>query len=275
MTLASRIFNVLPPDLAFKLATRLARRIHRGSLKPRDQQLLCRFERFKFGARKHLVAYRVGQGPLVILGHGWAGRATQMMPMALTLAEAGFECVTFDASAHGESGGQHTGFDSLRADLLALHQHLEQRPIHALVAHSASGLAAMSARHLNGLRANAYVCIAAPLFPYPPVDTLRSVLGLSPEVIARCKTYYAAQFGQSWECLKQGWVYRPTESGAPLLLMYDRSDDRVQFSDAASIADLWPGAEVFASDQLGHQKLLWSEAGMARVATFISAGRGC
>ena len=50
--------------------------------------------------------WRIGEGPAVLLVHGWGGRASQLLSLAEPLLGAGCSLVTFDAPAHGLSSGR-------------------------------------------------------------------------------------------------------------------------------------------------------------------------
>ena len=57
-----------------------------------------------------VVAYRWGRGErAVLLLHGWQGRASQFAPLVRELVAEGFRVTSFDAPAHGASGGQGKG----------------------------------------------------------------------------------------------------------------------------------------------------------------------
>ena len=48
-----------------------------------------------------LATYTWGEGPAVLLAHGWGSRASHMALIARGLARNGFRAVAFDAPAHG------------------------------------------------------------------------------------------------------------------------------------------------------------------------------
>ena len=50
-----------------------------------------------------------GQGPWVVLVHGWGGHAGQLHAFVPALLAAGFRVAAFDAPAHGASGGSRHG----------------------------------------------------------------------------------------------------------------------------------------------------------------------
>lgn len=263
------IFRLLPDAVAFRLATRLAGRAANQVPRERDRELVRGSTRFLFGPDNGLVGYVRGIGPLVVFAHGWGGRATQMAMLANHLAERGFRCVIFDATGHGESKAGHISFRQLGHDLATLLEHLDM-PVHSLVMHSASGLATMAARRRLDIRAQRYVCISAPFYPYPPIDALRRQLNLSESALGLCKQFYARQFDSSWESLRSGEAYQHDEESR-LLLVYDTDDDNVSHVDGESIRCQWAGAKLLVTHELGHHKILWDPRVIEQTAEFLSA----
>lgn len=98
-----------------------------------------------------LMSYRLGQGPVWLLMHGWSGSASQFYPLMSHIAAQGFTAIAYDHPAHGHSAG-HTGhlpcfvraFDELVAKLSD-----EAGPIQGVVAHSMGGAVTLSSRVPN------------------------------------------------------------------------------------------------------------------------------
>ena len=53
--------------------------------------------------RDRVRAWQWGEGPPVLLVHGWEGHAAQFAGFIPRLLEQGFSAVAFDAPAHGQS----------------------------------------------------------------------------------------------------------------------------------------------------------------------------
>ncbi|MEZ6964790.1 alpha/beta hydrolase [Aeromonas sp. S9(2024)] len=95
-----------------------------------------------------LMSYRLGQGPVWLLMHGWSGSATQFYPLMSHIATQGFTAIAYDHPAHGHSAGQ-TGhlprfvraFDELAASVAD-----ELGPIAGIIAHSMGGAVTLSSR---------------------------------------------------------------------------------------------------------------------------------
>ena len=52
-----------------------------------------------------LMSYRLGQGPVWLLMHGWSGSASQFYPLMNHIAAQGFTALAYDHPAHGQSEG--------------------------------------------------------------------------------------------------------------------------------------------------------------------------
>ena len=257
----------MPDSWAFRIARALASLPSRPPLREADRRILDQAQRFEFQACGTRVAWSLGEGPIVVLVHGWGGRAGQLAGLAQRIASRGFTAILFDSAAHGESSGKRIEFGNFAADTAALVHHLK-RPVHACVGHSAGGLGMMAARTLHGLHAERYICICAPRAPYVPVDEIRKQLNPGDAVLERCRAYYAQSFGQSWEVLDRAWAYSP-RSDERLMLIYDRNDGRVEPGDGHRILQAWPQAELVQTEGLGHQKVLWDSQVADRVCGFL------
>ena len=97
----------------------------------------------------------------MLLVHGWAGDAQQMLTLAEALAQAGFDPVLLDFPAHGRSGGWRATLPQFARALWAASARLG--PLHAVVAHSLGALAAAHAA-ANGLPVGRLALLA----PSPP-----------------------------------------------------------------------------------------------------------
>ncbi len=106
-----------------------------------------------------------GEGPLVVLAHGWTSRRQMWAPVAHRLVAAGRTVALYDERGHGEStcGRDGTTAEAIGDDLAVVLQALDAR--HAVVAgHSMGGMAILScaARHPDvlGERAGALVLVS-------------------------------------------------------------------------------------------------------------------
>lgn len=268
------LLHVLPTGVAASVAMLLASLAVRMRLKPRDREALARGQQLAWGPRGKHVAYAWGRGPLVVLIHGWGGSAAQMVPLAEHLAWMGFRAVAPDISGHGASPGLRITFDRFIRDVDQLTRDLGEQP-QALIGHSAGGMTLMAARRAHRLRTRSFVCLNAPLYPYPPIAAIRKAVAPPEAVLRCCQHRYAAQFDTALDDLQAGVLY--TEANVPLMLVYDRDDDQVHHSDASAIAQVWPDSQTVFTDGLGHHRTLWDDAVLVAVGDFVAAhsAAGC
>ena len=80
-----------------------------------------------------------GEGPRILLVHGWSGRASNMIKIIQKLKQNNFDIYAFDAPAHGKSKGSNTNLPEFISCIESLAAKLN--PVHALVGHSLGGFA--------------------------------------------------------------------------------------------------------------------------------------
>lgn len=260
--------RVLPTRPATNLTIALANRSIRPLPQPAESALMKQAVRVAFGNQQNLVAWSWGEGPKVVLVHGWGGRATQMAPLAQSLATCGFQVFVPEITGHGNSPGHSTSWRSFVADIVAFARALNS-PIHAYVGHSAGALTAMVARAQGSIQAERYVCVAAPSFPYPPVVAVRRRLNPPQRVIERYERYLAAQLRADWHEMEACWAYRGL--GQNLLLVHDRDDRFVEHNEVEKIAAACPGATVLKTTGLGHVRLLSEPQVLHAIERFLRA----
>lgn len=249
---ARYLIKAVPESAAISITRALATRTQRPPVSSAEQEAMAQASKLYYGADNRHVAWAWGEGPLVVLVHGWNGRAAQMAPLARHIASLGFRSVAIDVTGHGDSPERHTRWEYFLRDIAALSQSLGG-DIYAYVGHSAGGLTVMAARQLKGLRARRYVCISAPSYPFPPIVAIQRKLDPRQAVVERYKAYIAQQFGTTWEQLQAGRAY--ANAGPDLLLFYDEMDRYVNHTEGDRIQSLCPGARLIKTRAYGHGKI--------------------
>lgn len=211
--------------------------------------------------REVLRAWRLGEGPAVLLVHGWGGRADQLAPFVDPLRAAGCAPVLFDAPAHGGSTGRLTSGLGFAEAVAAVAQAVGAR---AAVGHSLGGLGVAWAL-AGGLALDAAVLVAPPRGPVEFFRRFCDALRLSPDVRDATRARLGRRLGVALE--EVDLARRVGET--PLLVFHDRDDREVPWSDGDAIARAWPRAALISTDGLGHRRILRDEAVTARAASFV------
>jgi pimeloyl-ACP methyl ester carboxylesterase len=257
----------LSPALAAALAARLFLRAPaRRKNSDRDREVLAAATPFEVEFDgETLRAWRWGHGPVVLLVHGWGGSAGQLRAFVAPLVQAGFSVVAFDAPGHGASTGRWLSLPRFASAIA--HVAASVGPLHAVVAHSFGGPASSFAMH-RGLQVARAVQIG------PPADALAWFrkfsrhLGL-PEGVAlaaqdRVERRVGIGLGELNAQAIEPFVTRP------LLVLHDRQDAEVPWSDGRSIAKASPNAILRTTDSLGHRRILRDPQVIADVVRFVA-----
>ncbi len=236
-----------------------------GRSRRRGRAELEKAEHFLFHSRgKALSAWMWGQGPLVLLAHGWAGRGGQMAPLGQALAQAGFRAIVFDAPGHGRSPGATSSLPEMAWAIHDLGRRMG--PVHGLVAHSLGSAAASHALY-QGLQVEKVVYMA----PVADITYLAHLymekIGFTREVLKRMQAWTERRFGTLWAQF-EGRKLAPS-LGHPLLLFHDRADRQVPWEQGRALAAAWPEAELVSTRGRGHLGILRDPAVIERTVEFL------
>jgi pimeloyl-ACP methyl ester carboxylesterase len=211
--------------------------------------------------RDVLRGWRFGEGPAVLLVHGWNGRAEQLAPFVPPLVAAGCAPVLFDAPAHGGSTGRRTSGFGFAEAVRAVAAAVEAR---AAVGHSLGGFGLAWAL-AGGLELDAAVLVAPARGPAEYFRRFCDALGLSPGVRDATRARLARRFGAGVDDIDLA----RRVGGTPLLVFHDEGDREVPWGDGDAIARAWPRAELVSTRGLGHRRILRDGSVTARAAAFV------
>lgn len=216
--------------------------------------------------RPGLFARAWGEGgPLVIALHGWRGRTTQFGPLAGALATRGFRTIAIDLPGHGRSTGERAT-PRLMAELLVEVTKLTG-PSQAVVGHSFGG-AVLGAALAFGFRTSRIVIVSSPTrvsrLPFMWAKALR----LPPRAMAHFARLLDEHAGRP--VAELDLVATGPHCGIPALLVHDRGDAVIPYSEAEILAAAWPALKMITTTGLGHRDILADAAVVAAIAEFIS-----
>ena len=213
-----------------------------------------------------IQAWQFGEGPTVVVAHGWNGDSTQLVRLIARLVKGGFEVVAFDQPAHGLSAGTRTDVaemaDAVRSVVFRV------RPVHAVVGHSLGATATALAMAWGA-------AIPRAVFIAPPVQVpwfaraFAARLGLSPERAEGMLRKLETTIGETraFDLLRLAPQQR-----APLLVLHDRADREVPFAHGEALAAAWPGARLQPLANLGHRRMLREPRVLEEIVDFLREG---
>jgi pimeloyl-ACP methyl ester carboxylesterase len=215
-----------------------------------------------------LAAWSFGQGPAVLLVHGWEGHAGQLAAFVAPLVASGHRVVAFDLPAHGGSSGEET--DLFRAAAAVRAVAASVGGARAVIGHSFGGAATAIAIGA-GLAAERAVLLASSSEGTLFARRAAQLLGLSGARATGMLMEIGAIAGRP---LDQARVaLHVAAAHAPALLLHDPADAEVPFHQAEEIAAAWPGARLEAVTGVGHRRILRSPEVVRRAVEFVGPAR--
>ena len=261
ISVASRV----APGPTSAVVDRLFRSTRRSAPRPGERDILD-------GATPSEVAgmrvWSWGEGPTVLLVHGWNGRATQLGDFVEPLVARGYRVVAFDAIGHGESRGKFSSLPELATCIELVADALGE--VYGVIAHSLGGAATTFALS-RGLRVERAVFISPPSDPREFLSMVSGALGASDEVRLLVKERVERRLGTALEDMRAEMLARSMTT--PLLVIHDENDKEVPVGVGRRIARAWPDAELVITQGLGHQRILRAEPVLNRAVSFIDAPR--
>ena len=262
-----KIAAAIAPERTERYAADLFRRPRRSASASAPSVPLYAGKQFTVDAPNGAVrAWQFGEGPTVVLAHGWNGDSTQFVRLIARLVRGGFEVVAFDQPAHGLSAGTHTDVagmaDAIRSVVFRV------RPVHAVVGHSL-GATATALAMAWGAPIPRAVFIAPPIqVPYF-IRAFAARLGLSPKRAEGIQRRLEETIGETsaFDLLRLAPAQR-----APLLVLHDSADREVPFAHGEALAAAWPGARLQPLANLGHRRMLREPRVLEEVVDFLREG---
>ena len=210
-------------------------------------------------------AWRWGDGPAVLVVHGWEDDHHCFDAIIAALVKRGHAVVAFDLPAHGKSGGTQSTIPLAAQAVAGVAEALG--PVRAVAGHSLGGAAMTFAITEGWLDVERAVVVAAPTGPTYMLNAIAKRFGMSEE-----------RKEKLFEELKRVVGYRPEEIELmpklaaleiPALVVHSKDDAMVRFVTGEKWAANWPGAQLLTLERLGHRRLRFDPATAGKIADFL------
>lgn len=213
--------------------------------------------------KRRVRVHAYGEGPLVVLAHGWKGGASQLSSLATSICAAGFRVALFDMPAHGEAAGWSTS----AAEFVRILSHVtrELGPVHALVGHRLGGSAALLCA-ARGLPVAGVVALSpVPSFDFAMRRYARA-FGLAPTV----KELLARRFEARTRTKRAELDLTFVTPGVPTLLVHDLLDRGIPSRYSRELGQQWPGTHLIETCGFGHRRMLDADLVAQSVVDFLA-----
>lgn len=215
-----------------------------------------------------VASWRLGDGPAVLLVHGWEDDNSLWQPLGEALFEAGVPFVAIDLPGHGFSEGDGLTLQGGGAAVAAVAQ--AAAPIFAVVTHSFGGPLTVEAIEYHGFRPERAVLIASPLAQAEQFARMGARHGAPPEAIARARALVDARTGRPMAVndLRRAAPAMP----CPALFVHSADDVDCPVEASLTLAEIWPGGRSLIVDGFGHRNVARDPQIAAAIVSFLTEG---
>ncbi len=225
---------------------------------------------FEFMYGKYLLkGYEWGSGDkTILLVHGWRSRGTALRYFVPGLIKKGYRVVTFDAPAHGNSPGKQTTLPQFSQSIKAIINHVGG--VEGIITHSFGGASTVFTLKdaENEISIKKLVLIAAPSSMEYMADSFLNAVKAPMPVISRFYKILEDKVGISMDEAQISKFYSQVKIGETLLV-HDKKDEVVPFSEAESVLEKWDSAKLLATDGYGHFHLMKNPDVIEKVVAFF------
>jgi pimeloyl-ACP methyl ester carboxylesterase len=213
--------------------------------------------------KRRVRVHACGEGPLVVLVHGWQGGASQLSALASSVCAAGFRVALFDMPAHGEAAGWSTS----APEFIRILAHVARQlgPVHAVVGHSLGGTAALLCAARGLPMAGVVALSPVPSFEFAMRGYARA-FGLAPPA----KELLARRFEARTRTKRAELDLAGVTPGVPTLLVHDLLDRSVPSRYSRRLKHQWPGAHLIETCGFGHGRMLDADLVAQSVVAFLA-----
>jgi len=215
---------------------------------------------------KHVPLYRFGHGKPVLLVHGWGSSVARLQGLIGALMEAGYQVVTFDMPAHGQSTARDT--DLIEVNDVIQHLYRRHGPFEAGIAHSFGGTCLAHAIR-ERVEVKRLVLFAVPASAMMMIDVFAEFLQLRSAARDRFLACVANRL-EPLDVAADLDTRRTIGSiGLPGLLIHDVDDALVPFANAVEFKQAHGSMTLIATSGLGHSGVIRDKTTIRACVDFV------
>ncbi|MFC3226556.1 alpha/beta hydrolase [Marinibaculum pumilum] len=220
-----------------------------------------------------LALWAWGQGPRILLVHGWEGAAAQFHALVPALTAAGYQVIAADMPAHGASAGRRAdpvafgrAVAAIGSALAAGLPDLAPQSVDSFIGHSVGSAGGIHA-FAGGFTVARSIHVAGPVSLLRAAERFVGAVGLSEAEAARFPELLQRITGPHTDIMELHAVRAGLRH--PALLLHDPADPVVPFADSAALAAAWPQAALLPLPGSGHMSILEDPRLLTAIAGFL------
>lgn len=246
------------PFVAVRAAEKLFTTPFHSKRRDIEKEMLESAERFfiPMEKRRQLTGYRWGKetDPAILFVHGWTATATCFVNFIDPLLEKGFQVISYDSIAHGETSGLSVSLTEWADTVIATMKKIGK--VHCIVGHSLGAGAIVIASSLE-LKTDKMILISPVSDITKVTEQFAKALSIPERIMEKMHQYAwkkyhasASKYGVNWNDVFE------SDFNVPTLIIHDKNDKEIDVSNARVLAEKWSWAELIETNRLGHRRIL-------------------
>jgi pimeloyl-ACP methyl ester carboxylesterase len=261
-----RSVGLVAPGAAARVGEAVFCRPPGHPMRPGEEEFLRTGRAFRVPVDgRPIAAWTWGEGPAVLLMHGWGSRASRFRLFVPALLERGFRVVALDGPAHGWTSGTRASLPEFAAALAGVAR--ATGAISGFVGHSLGGAAVLFAQG-RLLPPAPTVILAAPADPASYFQRFARHLHLPRAVQARIRRSLEERLRLRWTDLDIPGIVARLD--VPLLVIHDADDHDVPLADGTTLAGAARRGRLVRTTGLGHRAIMRDAGVVAQAADFLA-----
>ena len=200
----------------------------------------------------------------VLLVHGWSGRGTQMNKIIEGFLKNNISVYSFDAPAHNESEGKTTHMYEFVDSIQEMDKKFGSFDL--IVGHSMGGVATLNAIN-RGVKSPRVAIIGTPNLIRNVISDFCMNITFSDKMIPRIVDYIENRYDEKIYNASSEFV--GSKIDIPILIIHDKDDVDVQYSEAIAIKNKVKNTELFTTKGLGHRLILADDTVVEKLKNYI------
>ncbi|WP_392534877.1 alpha/beta fold hydrolase [Nostoc sp. C117] len=208
-------------------------------------------------------------GRSILLVHGWEQCASSMNAFIDPLLENGYKVVAFDQPAHGDSQGTQTHLVDMAGAIRTFIDYIGVGSVQGIIGHSAGAAsAAMMLAWNTDVTIEKLVLISVPCELTNAIKRFAILTSFPEDLVEDMCQCIELRLRKSIEEMSLPKVTHLLKM--PTLVIHDRKDREIPFSDAQALSAKWLEAKFIATSGLGHRRILSEPAVIQQVINFLT-----
>ena len=221
-----------------------------GFVKPHQKDYLKahQSEKIKFKKIQIQTYHWPGNGPKVLLLHGWDSHTFRWKDLIKKLKAKEYEIIACDAPAHGYSEGNILNVP-IYDEVLQL--MIDKYTPEILIGHSVGAMTCIYNQHKQKtLTIKKMVLLGSPSEMQRVMDGFQKILSLSDKFMSVTEDYFKSRYGYTFQAFSIGKFAK--DVNIPTLVIHDKYDKIVPYKEAIMIDRALKNSKLILTEGAGH-----------------------